>query len=112
MLPNLLSITSNHRELWTELFRRPELRRVLDPAPDLECRPITVNEQLFVILLALHVSSVYEALKEDLLISQEGLRRDIWWIFSRPIPQIVWREIKVMHNDDFVDFLESCLNWQ
>lgn len=109
---NLLTVTSNHREVWTELYRRPELRRVLEVKVDLQSKPVSIEEEIFVVLVILHVASVFEALKGDLLIAQEGFRRDVWWIFSRPIPRAVWERIKVLQNDDFAAFVEQCLNWK
>ncbi len=45
-------------------------------------------------------------------ISPEGLRRDVWQFFVLPIPQRVWSGIKVMQDDDFVVFVDSCRNWK
>jgi hypothetical protein len=40
------------------------------------------------------------------------LRRDVAQFFSLPIPRAVWEKTKVTQNDDFVAFVESCLNWK
>ena len=111
-IDNLLTITRNHRELWTELYRRPELARVLAEHADLVKQPFTREEELFVTLVVLQISSVYEALKSGLVIKQEGLRRDVWWFMSLPIPQAVWAKGKVLQNDDFVAYVEACRNWK
>ncbi len=60
-------------------------------------------------MVVLHVSSVFEALKDDLLNRQEGLRRDICAFMSLPIPRSVWKDIKTFQNDDFVALVESCV---
>ena len=109
---NLLTITRNHRELWTELYRRPELARVLDVSADLSKQPVTPEEEIFVNLVVLQISSVFEALKSGLVIKQEGLRRDVWWFISLPIPKAVWEKGKVLQNDDFVAYVEACRDWK
>lgn len=109
---NLLTITSNHRELWKELLIDPALARVLETAPDLEARPITPKEQLFVNMVILHVASNYFAMHDQLMVTLEGLRRDVRQFFSRPIPRQVWNTVRGTQNESFVAFIESCLNPQ
>ena len=38
---NLMAITKNHREIWGELYQRPELARVIDAGADLEQKPMS-----------------------------------------------------------------------
>jgi hypothetical protein len=71
-------------------------------------RSITAQEQAFVSMVVIHVSSVYEALKGELLIKQQGLRRDVGMFFSLPIPRVIWEKIKTLQNEDFVAFVEEC----
>jgi len=42
----------------------------------------------------------------------EGLRRDVAQFFALPITREVWGKIKVLQNDEFVAFVESCQNWK
>src|SRR5262245_45146067 len=72
-ITNLLIVKQNHREIWTEIYRRPELARVLDATPDLKRRPINREEDLFVTLLVLHLSSAYHAMRSGVFIKQEGV---------------------------------------
>ncbi|HEV2695483.1 MAG TPA: hypothetical protein VG347_21500 [Verrucomicrobiae bacterium] len=106
---NLLSITSNHRELWKECLIYPTLDRVIDPAADMEKQPVTPAEEFFMSMAISHTSSTYEALKDELLTKQEGLRRDVELFFSLPIPNAVWQRTKLLQNQDFAAFIESCL---
>jgi hypothetical protein len=57
-IANLLTVTSNHREIWKEFSTRPELARVLDSAADVKKRPITPDETEFVNSIILHLSSI------------------------------------------------------
>ena len=44
----LFTITEHHRDLWTQLYSRPELSRVLLEQPDLKSRQITTDEERFI----------------------------------------------------------------
>jgi hypothetical protein len=107
---NLLTITINYREIWKEFFSTPELARVIDPAANVAKRPVTPDEEFFVNTVISHTSSVYEALKDELLIKQEGLRRDVKSFFSLPVPKAVWTKVKLLQNQDFAAFIDSSLN--
>ena len=105
---NLLAITEGHRKVWTE-FYRPELKRVLSEQADLNRDEITHEEEVFVNFVILHLNSVYFALKSGLVFKIEGLRRDVGWFFSLPIPRAVWTKTKLLQNADFARFVEACL---
>jgi hypothetical protein len=109
-IANLLALTSNHRAVWREFINNPKLARVLDPSANLTKKPVSPGEEEFVNMVVLHTSSVYESLKDELMIRQEGLNRDVRSFFSLPIPRAVWEKTKVLQNDDFVEFVESCRN--
>lgn len=107
-ISNLLLVTQNHRDIWQEVFRRPDLQRVLDEGANLEETPISREERIFVNLVILHLNSVFHAMKDKLVLKPEGLQKDVGSFFSLPIPQAVWSEMKLLHEDDFVAFVESC----
>ena len=111
-IANLLTITRSHREIWADFYQNPELSRVLNASADLTQCPVTRDEEIFVELVILHLSSVFHALKDDLVINQEGLRRDVASFFSFPIPRAVWERNKILQNDAFVAFVENCRNWK
>jgi hypothetical protein len=108
-ISNLLAITANHRELWKECFQNPELARVIDPAADVEKRPVTSSEEFFMSMMISHTSSTYEALKDELLTKQDGFRRDVGLSFSLPVPKAVWQKTRFLQNQDFAAFVESAL---
>ena len=109
---NLLTITKNHRDIWADFYRNRKLARVLDVSADVAKQPVTRQEEIFVNLVILHLSSVFHALKDELVVNQEGLRRDVWSFFSLPIPQTIWEHVRVLQNDAFVAFVEQCRNWK
>ncbi len=105
---NLLTITANYREVWKEYLEFPELARVIQTEVDVAKDPVTPAEEFFVNMIISHISSVYEALKDELVTKQEGLRRDVGSFFSLPIPQSIWKQTKFLQNQDFVKFVEMC----
>jgi hypothetical protein len=111
-IANLLTITANHREIWKAFLAGNGLARVRDGSADIIKQPVTDAERVFVTFVILHMSSVFYAMNDQLVIKLEGLRRDIAQFLSLPIPREVWEKIKVLQNDDFVAFVESCRNWK
>ena len=107
-IANLLTITANYREVWKEFFHSPELARVIEPSADVKKQPVTPAERFFVNMVISHTGSMYEALKDELVTQQEGLRRDVGSFLSLPIPQAVWKTVKIFQNADFVKFVEKC----
>jgi hypothetical protein len=106
---NLMAITQNHREIWSEIYQRPGLARVIDPSSSAEREPLSREEDLFIRFLILHLNSVYHALKEGLLIDLAGLRKDVRWFFSLPLPMAVWAKLQPVQDPDFVRFVQECL---
>ena len=106
---NLLTITANYREVWKDFFRSSELARVIDPAADVVKLPVTPAEEFFVGLIISHINSVFYATNDELVVEWEGLRRDVGSFFSLPIPNAVWKETKLLQNQDFAAFIESSL---
>ncbi len=107
-IANLFTITTNHREIWRDLYHRPELARVLKSSIDLVRKPISREEEVFAIAVILHIQSVYQAIQNDLFVNMSGFPRDIRWILSHPIPAAVWEKVKSLQDREFVQFVEAC----
>jgi hypothetical protein len=108
-IENLIKLTEQQRDIWRELLHRPELSRVLDSKPDLQVKPITAEEELFVGFLILHLNSAFQAIRSGMFVSPEGLRQDVRQFFSCQIPKLIWQKTKALQNSDFTSFVESCL---
>jgi hypothetical protein len=106
---NLFTVTKHHREIWTTLYTRPELKRVIDASADLKAQPISDEEELFVNLLILHLASNYRAAKAGMFLLRGEIRADIISFFSLPIPRAVWKKIKAFQDKEFASFVENCL---
>lgn len=104
---NLIAIKQEHREIWKDLYDNPELTRVLEKRVDLDKKPISDAESLFVRSLILHLSTVFRAMRENMFVPLEGLGGDIREFFSLPIPREVWKKYRRFQNGDFVRFVEK-----
>lgn len=104
---NLLTITQQHREIWSEFYKKPELARVLDAKTNPDTA-ISNEEQLFLKFLILHLNSAFRAMKSGMFLSPEGLRADVREFFVLPIPKRVWEKMEPLQDRDFVTFVESC----
>lgn len=111
-IANLLTITANHREVWKVFLNDKSVVRVRDASADTAKQPITDAERIFVTFVLFHMSSVFYAMNDQLVVKVEGLRRDIAQFLSLPIPREVWEKIRVLQNDEFAAFVESCRNWK
>ena len=106
---NLLTITAHHREIWSEVYKDPELKRIIDPRADLKNRPISIQERLFTRSLFLHLSAAFHASKTGMFSEPEGLRRDVRAFLKLPIPKQVWNQSKGTHNQEFTRFIEGAI---
>lgn len=106
-ISNLIRITDHHRDIWTQLYRRPDLSRVLNAKADIRDEPVRDEEELFINLLILHLNSAFHAMNAGLFLKPEGLRKDIDWFFSLPIPKAVWDRNKALQDAAFVSFVEA-----
>lgn len=105
---NHLSLATQHRDLWEELSRRPELGRILEREVDLENAPIAVPEEEFLRLVILHFHTGWEIGVRDSMMTKEAFRLDVRDFFSLPIPRAVWRNTRKARDPRFVRFVESC----
>src|SRR5580704_19135049 len=84
---NLLKVTANHREIWTEFLKSEKLTRITDSSADTIKQPVTAAEMVFVAMVIQHINTVYYIMNDQLVIHFEGLRRDIAEFFALPIPK-------------------------
>ena len=104
---NLITLTQQHREIWREYLRRPDLHRVREQTVDLLAFPMTPAEITFVKFIIVHLVTAYKA---SLLNETEELGRiaeDVREFFSLPIPAAVWETLRNVQSEDFVKFVED-----
>jgi hypothetical protein len=109
-IENLFTLTNGHREIWSKLYERDELSRVLAPKVNLERDPITHEEELFIHTLILHLRAAFKARDLGMQFDDDAVGADIRQFFTRTIPRKVWERSKVFQDPEFVAFVEGCLN--
>ena len=107
---NLLAIVAAHREIWSELYSRPELARVLDARVNVALAPVTTEEALFVSFLLNHLNASFQAAKAKMFAPVGAMEHDIRSFFSLPTPRAVWEKSRALQDEDFVAFVEDALN--
>lgn len=107
---NLFQLNSNHRQLWEQLFTKPQLRRILSSERDVSSEPATNDEELFVGFLILHLNTAHKAIRSGLMDTPEGLAADIRTFFGLPIPRAIWEARRCYQDAEFVVFVESHLD--
>ncbi len=100
-IENLFIITNAHREIWSTIYDRPELARVLQTDfPDGPPEP-TLEERIFVRSLILHLAASFRARSYGMHFNNRGLTADVRQFFSKPIPRKVWETTKQFQEPDF-----------
>ena len=106
-ISNLFALTSAHREIWSKLYERKELSRVLATSVNLRQQPTTLEEELFIHTLILHLRTAFKARTLGMQFDDDAVAADIRQFFSRPIPRDVWERSKVFQDRDFVAFVDA-----
>ena len=104
---DLLTLTEHHRDLWSEVHRRPDLSRVLDSEADLVAKPITAAEEKFLFVAIVHFHTGWQLAREASLLTLDVLAADAHWFFNLPIPRAVWEQAKGDRDPLFVRFVEQ-----
>ena len=106
---DLLAVTTEHRELWSEAHRRPDLERVLATQIDLVSRPLTTAEDEFLNIIIVHFQTGWELAQQKGTVAMEELELDARHFFSLPLPHEVWTQSRFRRNPRFVEYIDKCL---
>lgn len=108
-ITNLLSLTQQHRELWTHLLVSPDLKRVAKTEADLVSEPVSLVEEEFLNLVIVHFHTGWKLARLGPEVSLLELRKDARNFFSRPVVRAVWEQTKANRDCRFVQFVDECL---
>jgi hypothetical protein len=106
---NLFALTTSHRDIWSKLYEQKELSRVLSPSVNLREHPVTLEEELFVHILILHVRTAFKARDLGMQFDDDAVSADIRQFFNRPIPLAVWDRSKAFQDREFVAYVDRCI---
>jgi hypothetical protein len=104
-----LVLLEQHRELWSEVHRRPELERVVLPSVDLVAHPVSVAEERFLNLVIVHFHTGWQLAVSGVVHSPEIMAADVRSFFALPLPRAVWEQAKAARDPEFVRFVEAAL---
>ncbi len=107
-LTHLLHINQSYREIWGKTHSHPRLLRIRQTDLDLKKHPITEAERRMVLDVIIHIYAIYEAIRNR-QIDKGEMEKDIQNFISLPIPNNVWREVKIYHNKQFVEYIDGLL---
>ena len=102
-----LTLAQQHRDLWAEAHRRPELARIFQSEADLATVPASVAEQEFLNLVIVHFQSGWLFCDHAAFLNHGSIAADARTFFSLPLPHAVWNQTKSARDPDFVRFMES-----
>lgn len=108
-LGHYLTLVADHRELWTEAHRRPDLSRIFRDDVNLSVAPMTTAEEEFLNLAIEHFATGWLMAKGTRLLSLNGLAADAATFFSRPLPRNAWERTRHARDPQFVKFIDRAL---
>jgi hypothetical protein len=108
-IQNLLTISDQHREVWSELLMSPELKRILQRDADISAEPPTSREEASVNLVIVQYLKAWRIARMGGLLTLKELAVDISGFFSFPLPLAVWEKTTRFRNRRFVRFVEQAL---
>lgn len=106
---DLLKLLEQHRELWSDIHRRPELERVLSQELDLVAQPISIAEEEFINLVIVHFHTGWMLSRSGSTNSLAALGKDVVSFFSLPLPRKVWEKTEHKRDAAFVRFVAKCM---
>ena len=108
-LGDYLTVIQQHRELWSEAHRRPDLSRLFQPDVDLVATPSTVAEEEFLNLAIDHFNTGWLLARSGVVLRLEVLEADVRAFFRLPLPWRTWEMTRSRRDPRFVRFVERAL---
>ena len=109
MVNTQFTIAAGHREIWSRLADDPKLARVLRNDADISETAITLEEELLVQFLILHLRATFKARRAKMDFADDRVALDARYFFALPIPRAVWERSRAFQDEDFVAFIELAL---
>jgi hypothetical protein len=106
-LTDLLTLAAHHRDLWSEVHRRPDLARICDREVRLSGHPMTLPEREFMNLVINHFHTGWLVACRGGLVSRHTLATDAGYFFRLPLPRAAWDQTKFQQDPRFVQFIEN-----
>lgn len=102
-----LTLATQHRHLWSALYRHPKLARLMDPNRDVATEPVSKSEQAYLKLVFVHFHTGWIVAREGSLTPLSTLASDVGVFFNLPAPAEAWAAEKTGFESTFVAFMEK-----
>ncbi len=107
MVNTQFMIAAGHREIWSRLADNPNLSRVLSREADLSEKPVTLEEELLVQFLILHLRATFKARRAKMDFADDRIALDTRYFFTLPIPRAVWEKSRALSACDEIGEQQS-----
>lgn len=108
-LGDLLTLAGQHRDLWSDAHRRPELGRIMQADVDLVAQPVSTSEEEFLNLVIVHFYTGWLLAREAALLRLDVLGTDAGSFFALPLPRWVWAQTRHRRDPQFIRFVERAV---
>lgn len=108
-ISDLLTLSQHHRDLWSEMHRRPELARIVRTEVDLVGNPITTAEEEYLMLVFTHFDTGWKIARQGSLVTLSNMAIDAGSFFTLPLPAHVWAHIRHLRDPRFVKFVDDAV---
>ncbi len=99
---NLLTLTKNHRELWTMLLSDENLRSIILSGREVESiKDLTFEEQQMINFFLLHMATAFELHRFGLITRNGASATDIAALMNLPMFSAMWEEYQQYHTKSF-----------
>lgn len=105
----ILALAELHRALWSQVYSREDLKRVVSEAVDLNAQPLTVAEEEFLNQALILFQTGWQMARLGTVHKEAALEADVRGFFSLPLVQIAWERSKSRRDEVFVRFVERAL---
>ncbi len=109
-LGDYLTVVNQHRELWNDAHRRPELARIFQTEVDLVAAPLSVAEEEYLNLVIDHFHTGWLLANGGVVLKTKVLAADARAFFSLPLPRRVWDGTRAQRDPAFVRFIERAVS--
>lgn len=109
MVETQFALTAGHREIWSRLADKPALARVLKTRVDLQSKPITLEEDLLVRFVILHLRAAFKARRAGMDFGDDQVELDVRLLFTLPIPREIWHRYRQFQDAEFIAFVDECI---
>lgn len=106
---NILEFDARHQNIWSDLYQREDLRRILEEQNDFLKGVVTPVEFQYLRQKVVQFQVGWELAKISKPEEIDAVVRDAAKFFSRPLSRRVWNKVKGLGNPKFVELVDEAM---